>query len=242
MLYGELGLLPLRCTIEGRMISYWGKLIVNNTDRMSNIMYNAILSDATANNMPYKWIDGIKNILNSSGNHYMWPMQSIMHNFKPNTIKQRLNDIHIQQCIAHCNESNKGRNYVALKYTWKQEKYFSTLQQADIITLFKFRTSNHRLPIETGRYHNIEYKDRTCPICMNDLGDEYHYHFKCPKFTPARKSHLQKFCNYKHSNMIIYTQLMNSRNIEEMKSLSRFARIKMKEIRTWSHTLSTFRN
>ena len=46
----------------------------------------------------------------------------------------------------------------------------------------RFRISAHRLPIETGRYVNIEHNLRLCPICnlhVHEVGDEYHYFLRC---------------------------------------------------------------
>ena len=54
--------------------------------------------------------------------------------------------------------------------------------------LAKFRTSNHRLPIEKGRHLGLEETDRTCALCGSDsIGDECHYIFYCPFFNAARK-------------------------------------------------------
>ena len=42
----------------------------------------------------------------------------------------------------------------------------------------KFRTSNHYLHVETGRWRNILYENRLCAYCnKNDIGDEFHYLF-----------------------------------------------------------------
>ena len=44
----------------------------------------------------------------------------------------------------------------------------------------KFRTCNHRLAIETGRYVNIERNERYCNNCnLNSIGDEYHLFYEC---------------------------------------------------------------
>ena len=50
-------------------------------------------------------------------------------------------------------------------------------------SLIRFRTSNHKLPIETGRYLNTLRENRLCTLCLaNDIGDEYHYMFICEFF------------------------------------------------------------
>ena len=39
------------------------------------------------------------------------------------------------------------------------------LATLDRITYCRFRTGNHRLPIETGRWHRIERQNRHCNLC-----------------------------------------------------------------------------
>ena len=47
----------------------------------------------------------------------------------------------------------------------------------------RFRISARRFPVEVGRYTNIDYKLRLCPICdSNDIGDEYHYFLNCKNY------------------------------------------------------------
>ena len=54
------------------------------------------------------------------------------------------------------------------------------LVDKDIYTLCKFRTTNHKSPIETGRWNNIDRVNRICTKCDNKtIGDEYHYIMQC---------------------------------------------------------------
>ncbi len=55
-------------------------------------------------------------------------------------------------------------------------------------TLGKFRCVNHRLPVVTGRYLNINSTDRICNLCpIDDIGDEFHYLFRCIHFERHRE-------------------------------------------------------
>ena len=57
-----------------------------------------------------------------------------------------------------------------------------------------FRISAHKLPIETGRYANIERNLRLCSICnLQEIGDEYHYFSNCEneKLKKLRKQFLR---------------------------------------------------
>jgi hypothetical protein len=49
------------------------------------------------------------------------------------------------------------------------------------VTLCKFRTTNHKLPIEHGRWNNIPHENRKCNLCnLEEIGDEFHYISNCP--------------------------------------------------------------
>ena len=46
----------------------------------------------------------------------------------------------------------------------------------------KFRTTNHRLQIEVGRYANLPRHTRLCDKCkLSNAGDEVHFLFGCPE-------------------------------------------------------------
>ena len=61
----------------------------------------------------------------------------------------------------------------------------------------KFRTCNHRLKIETGRYVNVPRVERFCDLCSSsELGDEFHLFFKCcnDNVIKARRKHIRVLC------------------------------------------------
>ena len=44
--------------------------------------------------------------------------------------------------------------------------------------------TNHKFPIEQGRYKNIPREQRICNLCCNNLVvDEFHYLFVCNEFS-----------------------------------------------------------
>ena len=63
---------------------------------------------------------------------------------------------------------------------WFVRSYSSKLRH----NFAKLRLSNHNLPIERGRYKNIELKSRTCKMCnADDIGDELHLLMNCKSVT-----------------------------------------------------------
>ena len=86
------------------------------------------------------------------------------------------------------------------------------------IAMTKFRVSDHKLGVETGRYENIQYNDRKCNYCKSDaIDNEQHYLFHCP------------FTNSIRQDLINNTNYMSSKNIQTLftdpcrtKSVARF--------------------
>ena len=165
MIYGELGLLPLTFHIQKRILAFWGKLITAPEDRISSTLYEIMLINATHRNITYNWVSFIEQLLNRIGYGDVWVFQKLIAKFNGKEINRRIYDITLQQIKESSNNSNKGRNYLLLKGDWVVEHYIKVLEQKDLINVLKFRTANHRLPIETGRFYSIEYKDRMCPKC-----------------------------------------------------------------------------
>ena len=82
--------------------------------------------------------------------------------------------------------------------------------------------SNHRLPIEIGRYKNIPRKDRLCKLCsMGVLGDEFHFLFECEKFASMRKKYLPE-AYLQHCSVFKFRKLFQSQNNEILIKVAMF--------------------
>lgn len=88
--------------------------------------------------------------------------------------------------------------------------------------MVKFRTRNHRLPIEVGNWRRIPLNDRKCTNC-NMLGDEFHYLFECKLFDNLR---LKSVKNYYIRNPSTFKldSLMNTKNNAEYIKLCLFVK------------------
>lgn len=125
-------------------------------------------------------------------------MGTTTHNSKLSigkVIKQNLLD---QNWNLQLQDSSKGRNYNLFKNDIRQEKYVTALNGSLFYAMVWFRTANHKLSIETGRWNNVDLPDRKCQLCTkNDLGDEYHYLLRCPYFKNERRVYIDPhFCTY----------------------------------------------
>ena len=90
----------------------------------------------------------------------------------------------------------------------------------------KFKCSNHRMPIVSGRYANVSVDERKCELCelndhYNQIGDEFHYLFNCPFFREDRVRYMKRFY-YISPNMYKMTQLFNYASDKEILDLGKF--------------------
>lgn len=83
-------------------------------------------------------------------------MSGLIKVFLVSTVKDTLVNQCLQDWFRNVENSPKCFNYRIFKKSFGQEIYLKKLPN-DLRVLFtKFRTCNHKLPIETGRWSNIE--------------------------------------------------------------------------------------
>ena len=71
--------------------------------------------------------------------------------------------------------SSKSKIYRTFKLDFGCEKYLEKTTKIFRTTLLKFRNTNHRLPVETGRMINMPYNDRSCVLCnTSKIANEFH--------------------------------------------------------------------
>ena len=110
------------------------------------------------------------------------------------------------------------------KNEYRFEDYLDILPSNLSKHLCKFRTMNHSLPIEKGRYFGVERNLRVCVLCNNNLlGDEFHYLFECEFFKTERKLFISKYF-YNHPNSYKLEELMNCKNKSKLTKLALFSK------------------
>ena len=189
MLYAELGRYPVEITIKCRMINFWIRLIAG---KISKLSYNFYLFMLKSEHINSKWINCIQRILDNSGRHDLWIHQPVTMTISiSKMIKQNLVDQFLQNWNSQLDYSSKGRNYNLFKSDIKCEKYLTTLNGSLLYTMFRFRTANHKLPVETDKWNNIELSERRCQLCeSNNLGDEFHYLLECSFFFEMKDGYI----------------------------------------------------
>lgn len=217
MLYGELGRYPIAISIKSRMVSFWNRLVSGKETKLSLNIYKYMLNQ----NIECKWVNKIKEILENTGNSFLWTNQPFCN--KPSThksVKQTLIDQFKQDWNAKLENSMKGKTYKSFKSEHSIENYLIKLKRHDVLPLFKFRTANHRLPVEIGRYDGTLFENRICPLCnREEVGSEKHYLLICPFFSESRS----RFTNRNLYNTDFeFKRILTSERDDELIKLSRF--------------------
>ena len=99
----------------------------------------------------------------------------INKNLLNETLKRTLFDQFQPSWKSEVSNSPKGLSYGIFKETFGFENYLDKLSTRESMFFCRFRTSNHKLPIETGRWQNLQRNERkyNC-FDKNYLGDEFH--------------------------------------------------------------------
>jgi hypothetical protein len=172
----------------------------------------------------------VHNTLNELGFSNFWQNQAVENvsyeysdTFKA-LIKNRLQDQFVQTWHSEINNNDFFYNYRMFKENFEFEKYLSILPSNLANAITKFRTLNHKLPVQKGRTVGIPRQERICQRCTSgDLGDEYHYLFICPYFSNERKQFLRTYY-FTRPNSVKYKELYTSNKKTTLIKMSKFVK------------------
>lgn len=228
MIYGELGVLPLYIDIQTRIISFWTKLIENREmNKLSSTVYTLLLQMHNSNAVMSPWIKHVKDLLCSLGFPVVWYSQSFINSkWLIKAAQQRLKDIFIQNWSSRIYVESESNIYRIFKQNFEPSNYISILPTQMCKSFIAFRTRNHRLPVETGRWTGVPYRERLCRYCSHDIGDEFHTLLICPKFKEERIKYITPYY-HRYPNTFKFQELMNGRNKSQLFNLCHLIRIIM---------------
>lgn len=177
--YGELGRYPLNINISIKMLCFWARLL--ESDKLSSKIYKLIYNLHIEERFKSKFIESISNILSETGLNFVFLNQlPVNPNWIKVNVKQILIDQFIQKWRAGIANSSRGYFYTIFKQDLTLENYLLRLSESQRRYITKFRLSNFKLPIETGRWFKVAKNDRKCHKCQEEsIGDEFHYLFMC---------------------------------------------------------------
>ena len=186
------------------------------TQKLSTYVYSLIYSMHRNKKLNSLWLKSVEKSLCALGFSGVWDNQNV-NNLKwlSAALKQ-----YIQDWLAISRTSSSSNNFRLVKTTFERSAYLHTIPDNMSKTLFAFRTRNHRLPVEVGRWISMPLNERKCQHC-NDLGDEFHYLLKCELFSDDRRKYIKPYY-YKNPNILKYNEIMNTSDITTLKKTQHF--------------------
>ena len=232
MVYGETGSPPIRNDIVLRTISFYLKTKHSITNSLPQTLLCSLLSSYDNTNKTSKYLYNVEKMLNELpygfSNLFYYPLPTGM------TIKQAIKcvkqSIHTQylHMYKYNLDNSKRLFYRSIKEEFIFEPYLDILPTNLRVPLTKFRLSNHKLPIEKGRWSNVPRSDRICPNCNdNIIGDEHHYLFECPTVEDARLNNIKSYY-YKNPSVYKSQSLFSARNKRTLLGLAKLVLVIMK--------------
>ena len=162
MVYGELGRYPIYIGIKIRTVYYWARLIVGKQTKYSYILYRLCRQLNENHNLQFSWILFVKQLFNECGFSNIWETEHFNNiEYLKCVIKQRLEDQFLQNWNSLVQNSPKTINNKNFKTEFKYEEYLNILEIKDATLFCRFRTTNNKLPIETGAMaEHTKHRDR----------------------------------------------------------------------------------
>ena len=230
MALGELGRLSTKHTIDKRIIGFWCRLITGKQSKLSTLIYNLCKTMYESDIYEPKWMVYVKKLINNCGFSYFWDQQNVLNTkYMISSLHSKIDDLAKQEWLSEIFSNKLCSNYRIFKCSFGYEKCLNVLNVKERLLLSKFRCGNHKLPINTSRYIGVENINRICTLCnYNDIGDEFHYLFKCSAFVNERKQYISSYHNYR-PNTIKMCNLMNMKNKKKLLDLIKFIAIIMKK-------------
>jgi hypothetical protein len=229
MIYGELGRYPVSINVKVRMVTFWASLVNSHDFKLSSILLRLAAYNSSSNDIKISWLTFIKNILNECGLCNIYECAPVNVLWLKNTVKQILCDQFLQKWNRDKEDSPKGYNYNMFKQELRLENYLLKLPSTLAKVMCKFRTGNAKLPIETGRWYNIERHNRICNLCNTDVGDEFHYIFNCPSLSVERKLYIPN-CYTKRPNANAFYYLFSTRKRSVLVNLYKYIKHVMERV------------
>ena len=172
------------------------------------------------------WCLSIKDLLSNCDMAWLWTNKAEIlanKNICSQLLKQTLKDRFIFTWRYSMTNSNKGLIYSnCIRPNFETPNYISaTIPNTFKLTIAKFLTGNHNLPVESGRWQNIAYSDRICVKCQQEIGDEFHYLFICKEFEVLRRKLIPDNCLFR-PNVLTFSRLINSNDNHVLVCLAKF--------------------
>jgi hypothetical protein len=192
---GDVGRMPLYTNIIPSVLKYFHAL---NSDECSDLLKDSLLCSQELALTGQSWYNGVTFLCKQLGIQ-MHTLKGPVNSWLP-TLKRSLYDKFVsgwKRSILHVHSKNvdrgnKLRTYQKFKTNFGREAYIDIISnQKARKAMARFRTSAHKLYIETGRYAKPRLKpeQRICRLCSSSkVEDEIHFLTECQVFEKERQN------------------------------------------------------
>ena len=228
---GECGLLPLQCIYHVKWIKYWLKILCMDESSYPKQCYLMLkhLDDVNRVN----WVTKIRLFLFSYGFGFVWMQQGVGNISEFITVlSQRIEDCAFQNWHNLIESNGKLEFYQKIKSDLSCEKYLLCIASPNLRqVLAKFRCSDHKLRVETGRHEGLVRELRFCEACFKDgnklIDDEYHMLVECKNLAELRAKYLPKFY-LNNPSEVKCIELISTKSNYLLKAIALFLKAAMK--------------
>ena len=207
-------------------MNFWCTIAAGEESKFSSIFYKWIKIFMKKNIYKSVWFEKVKTTLDNIQMPYMF--DNVTKECKlwfRNSTKARLEELYAKRWSDTVYNNSSCLNYRAMTLAKRAQDYVLKLPKCYVYAILKLKCVNHYMPIVAGRYSNMPIDERLCTICqLNEIGDEFHYLFKCTFFSSQRARYLRRYY-YTQPNMYKMTQLFESPDFTEMLNLAKFAQV-----------------
>ena len=175
---GDLGRYPLGIDVAANAIMYLKHL---QNDAISDLLNEAVEMNSLSSKTR-SWFYKTKELKEYVHQYSNRP--SMSRKFIIKVLRSEYN-AHWEKAVS---VQEKLRTYRTFKHKFQPEPYLNFLHSKLRKSLARFRTSAHRLHVESGRYTRppTPLDRRICPNCPDKVEDEFHFLIECPEYKNSR--------------------------------------------------------
>ena len=175
----EMGRHPILTKVIAILVKYFFHLCTTK----SPILSAALCIDMSKTGKS-SWFSRVKRVMSYCNiDHLLYTSDAVEVDHQLKSLKGKIRAIAI-----NCWEQDKSRyavnskldTYCEIKDSFGMSEYVLKCDNFQLRrAIAKMRISDHRFPIEIGRYEKIGRPQRICTLCFENIGDEKHYLFEC---------------------------------------------------------------
>ena len=224
------------CRLEStHVLNFWFGLITDKEKKLSVTLYkmSRLKHEDPNSDFESRWIGKLKLILYELELGYMWVGQDNLNLTKyqfRNVVDRAIEATETKWWQNELMVNEKCSFYRLYKDKPGSELYLRCMDYKFIVSLARFRSRSNSLPVVQHLRNGESISTmRSCTFCKGDIGDEFHYLMKCPKFQCEREKFIP--LEYRQRpNILRIRALMTCEQIGLLKSLAKFSEVIMSSL------------